>query len=254
MRFGISSTLVKDRNILELISSELNELDLLEIRCEKQHFPYEDKLELKKLKSIFREYRIKIFSVHPPDGIDIGSGNEHLRIKSIREVQKCILVAHHLNAERIIIHPSGSKSNIDIIIKSLKEIKEFVDDSGKEILIENTKSPNSGSSLEEIEEISKMLNLNICFDTSHYFSDKKNYDVIKKIENKIIQLHISDSFMDGKDDHLFPFEGKIDWKNLFNIIELKNKDIIVELLPTRDVPKTLKRVINFKNRILNGNY
>lgn len=255
MRFGISSTIVKDRNILELINSMKDyDFPYLEIRCEKDHIKYEDKNELKNLKSILKRYNIEPLSIHPPDWIDLGSENEHIRIKSIREVQKCVLVAHHLNALRVIVHPANSESNIDIIIKSIEEVKMFANDWGKEILIENTLGPKSSSNLQELNSISQILNLKICFDTSHYFANNTDYDEIKIIEDRISEIHISDSLIQGEDDHLFPGYGKIDWIKFFNTIDMKNIDIIVELMPSHDVNNLLTKIKELKKRIQNGNF
>ncbi len=255
MRFGISSTIVKDRNILELINNMKDyDLPYLEIRCEKEHIKYEDKNELKNLKSILKKYNIEPLSIHPPDWVDLGSENEHIRIKSIREVQKCILVSHHLNALRVIIHPANSKSNIDIIIKSIEEVKMFADDWGKEILIENTLRPKSASNLEELIFISKALNLNICFDTSHYFANNTDYEKIKMIEDRISEIHISDSLMQCEDNHLFPGYGKIDWIKFFNTINIKNMDLIIELMPSYEVINLLERIKELKKRIKDGNF
>ncbi len=253
MRFGISSTIVKDRNLIELIEVLKDEdIKNIELRCEKNHIAYEDKLELKRLKDILRNFHINVVSVHPPDWIDIGSENEHIRIKSVREAEKCILVAKHLGAFRIIIHPSNSKTEFSIITCSIEEIKEFGDENNIEILLENNIKPKSASDLKELKDLADIFDLYICFDTSHYFSFKNEFEDIKNINGRIRELHISDSNMCGDDDHLFPGEGKIDWERFYREISLNDKDVIFELKPTKDIILTMKRIKEYINRIENG--
>uniref|UniRef100_A0A7C4Y5W4 Xylose isomerase-like TIM barrel domain-containing protein n=1 Tax=candidate division WOR-3 bacterium TaxID=2052148 RepID=A0A7C4Y5W4_UNCW3 len=255
MRFGISSTIVKDRCIWELLNRlKSDEIRFLEIRCEKIHLDYENKNVLKEIFSFVKEKNIKIISVHPPDWIDIGSENEHLRMKSVREAQKCILVAYHLGAEKIVLHPSNSNDGMEKIFKSLKEIKEFAEEWGKKVIIENTMPGKKGGELKELLEISDNFKLRICFDTSHYFSKNKDIEDIEIIKEIIDELHISDSLMDGNDNHLFPGEGRIEWGKLFRKIPISDKDVIIEIMPSQDIEREIEKINIFKEKVLDGLY
>ena len=256
MRIGISSTLVKDRSIFELIPLMGERKFLyLEVRCKRDHFDYEDKEEIKKLKSALKRAGVKALALHPPDWVDVGSKNEWERVRSLREAEKCILVARHLGIEKVVIHPSNSETDVEIVRKSLQEVVEFSNEWGVEALLENPFPPKTGSDLKILGMFAEEYRMGICLDTSHLFSNGEvPAEKIRDISHYIKEIHASDSLFSGKDDHLLPGEGKIDWSSLFEAIENRDVDVIIELMPAQNLNKRLDEIEEVMGKWLSGSF
>jgi len=229
--FGISTTITDDRGVfaaVEIIGK--SSFKLVEIRCEEGHFSYEDKAEIKKLKKMLKGESLSGISVHPPVWVDIANTEEWTRMKSLREVEKVILVANRLNIPRIILHPGKSDGDIEKASESLSELASFADEWGTEIILENTIPGNFGSGIEELKIISDKFNLPICIDTSHA-SAKENIlnRLLGLFEDRIKHFHLSDSMMKGSDDHLIPYEGKIVWEPIVNFMNTHEGVAIFEV-------------------------
>jgi len=243
MNIAISSTLNKSDSIYDLIDSlKDSTIDKIEIRCESGHINYDDVDEIKRLKGYLKKREIIPLSVHPPGWINVGDSDEWNRIRSVREVEKCILIAKKIEAKSVILHPSESNGNLEFTEKSLEKIRDFSVEYGVEMFIENTFPDKYGSDLEDIKQLSSEFGVGVCFDTSHYFSNNRTYQGISAIKGLTKEIHISDSNMNGKDDHLLPGEGKIDWKRIFDIFNIRNVDIVFELMPARDLKQRIKGV------------
>lgn len=234
-KFGISTIITGDRDIfasLEIIKK--SSFKIVEIRCERGHFNYEDKTEIKKLKMMLKKKSLKGISLHPPLWVNIASGEEWTRMKSLREVEKVILVAKRLDVPKIILHPGKSEGNIEKAIESLREIVGFAEEWDVNIILENTSPDDLGSNINELQTISSEFNLPLCVDTSHAGA-KAN--VLNKLldlfEDKIEHFHLSDSMMEGSDDHLVPYKGKIIWEPVVDFMKTHNGFAVFEV-PCRD--------------------
>ncbi len=254
MRIGISSTIIKDSSIFPLIKLMGERRFLfLEIRCRRGHFEYEDIESIKKLKATLKRAGVTPLALHPPDWIDIGSQNEWERMRSVREVEKCILVAEKLRIQRIILHPANSTTEISIIRKSLDEIIPFSEEWGVEVVLENPFPPKTGSDLETLKALSDDYKIGICLDTSHLFANGDvDYVVLNNISGLIKEVHASDSRFSGMDDHLLPGEGKLNWKEVFKNVDNNDIDVIIELMPARNLEKRLDEIEEVMERWLSG--
>jgi sugar phosphate isomerase/epimerase len=231
--FGISTTIMSDRDVFDGIERiGKSSFKFVEISCEKRHFDYEDKSKIKKLKSMLKKKSLSGISLHPPIWVDIANREEWTRMKSLREVEKVILVAKRLNIPRIILHPGKKDSHIERAIESLTELTDFADEWGTKILLENNIPGNLGSRIDELQTISDKFNLPICVDTSHA-SAKENIlnKLLDLFENRIDHFHLSDSLMKGCEDHLIPYEGKIAWEPVVDFIKTHKGFAIFEVFP-----------------------
>jgi sugar phosphate isomerase/epimerase len=247
--FGISTTITDDRDVfvaLEIIGG--SSFRFLEIRCEKGHFNYEDKGEIKKLKMMLKKKSLKGISLHPPLWVDIANSEEWTRIKSLREVEKVVLVANRLNVPRIILHPGKSAGDIEKASESLSELISFAGEWGVEIILENTFPDDFGSSIDELKILSDKFDLPVCIDTSHA-SAKENIlnRLLDLFEGRVKHFHLSDSMMKGSDDHLIPYEGKILWEGVVNFLN-NNEGVAVFEVPHHNNPKIIEKLEEIKSR------
>jgi sugar phosphate isomerase/epimerase len=100
----------------------------------------------------------------------------------------------------------------------LDRFKKIIDKAEKEninIALENLRKPEY---LDFIYSNIKSDKLKFCYDSGHENCFTPNYNYLDKYKNKLIALHLHDN--DGtKDQHLLPFNGTINWKNLMDQIK-----------------------------------
>jgi sugar phosphate isomerase/epimerase len=234
--FGISTTITNNRDVfvgIEMIGK--SSFKFVEIRCEKGHFNYEDKAEIEKLKIMLKEKSLKGISLHPPLWVDIANTEEWTRVKSLREVEKVILVANRLNVPRIILHPGNGPGDPGKAAESLGELIAFADEWDTKVILENTFPYAFGSRIDELQIMSDKFDLPVCIDTSHA-SAKENIlnQFLDLFKGRIEHFHLSDSMMKGNDDHLIPYEGKIIWEPIVEFMSTHEGTAIFEIAPGRD--------------------
>lgn len=246
--FGISTTITNDKDVfsgIKIIAESI--FRFVEIRCEKGHFDYEDEKEIKRLKTMLKKKSLTGTSLHPPIWVDIANVDDWTRTRSIREVEKIILVAQKLNIPRIILHPGKSSGNIEKASLSLSEINYFAKEWNTEIILENTFPHDFGSHIDELKSLSDKFDLPVCIDTSHC-SAKEDLlnNFFSTFKEKIKHLHISDSLMKGRDDHLIPYKGKIIWEPVVEFIKTQQGTGIFEIAPweSSNVIEALEEISN----------
>jgi sugar phosphate isomerase/epimerase len=252
MKLIISTTLFKDKQVIdELKNLKSSCLDGLELRLREGHFDYDEDSEIKELKKRAKKERIEIFSVHAPSGIDISSVNEWERVRSVREVEKAIVVAKRLGANYVIVHPGEERSDGDVQIKKVKrsiaEIVDFSEIWKITVLLENTQPGKIGDAPVELESILNMFDktgIGCCLDTSHLnLLGAKMSDAISSLQKYIKEVHVSDNY--GKrDDHILPFDGNIDWNDFLQGLKDIRFDGVLcfELSPVEDYSPILEKI------------
>lgn len=223
MKLSVSTTLFYGNHIFDVLPELKGAcFDGLELRLKEPHFDYNEDREIKELKKRAKKNKVKILSVHAPSGIDISSTDEWERVRSVREVEKGIVIANRLGADYIVVHPGEEVTDYDnqmqMMKKSMDEIVEFSREWKEMVLIENTQPGKIGSKLNEIENIMGWYNrreIGCCLDTSHLnLCGIGMRDAINRMGGYVYAIHVSDN--EGKkDDHTLPYKGEIDWEDFF---------------------------------------
>ena len=106
----------------------------------------------------------------------------------------------------------------EIGLNRIKKIVDYAKELDVKVAFENLKIKGY------IDYIIKNIdndNVGICYDAGHchaHFKDEFDWDLFK---NKIFAIHLHDN--DGKDDqHLLPYDGNIDWKDVINKLKEVN--------------------------------
>jgi len=249
INFGVSTTITKDRSISEALNAiGKSPFKWVEIRCDPGHFNYEDGKDIKEIQKNLRRNQIKASSLHPPGWVDIACSEEWTRMKSVREVEKTILVAEHLKVPIVIVHPGYKDGSLNQAEKSLKEIVEFSHEWKVNPILENTFPGYFGSEPKTLMYLAAKFDLSICLDTSHAAAEVNRIEeFLKLLGSRIRHFHLSDSNMEGNDDHLIPFEGKINWIPIMEFTNEFDGFIIFEILPAKCPEKTLALLDKIRN-------
>lgn len=204
------------------------------------------------------EVSVSDYYVHTPYFINMASGKEELRKKSVGLVREELERSSALGAKYMMTHIGSAKDiqrNVAItnVVDSLLRVLEDYRGTTR-LLLENTAGQGHTIGV-SFEEISLILNrvayddLGVCMDTAHMFAS--GYDIrtpegVEKLVERInaefgpgtVKLvHANDSkaeFNSGKDRHEHPGQGKIGIDCFRAMIEnpfFENLDMIVEMPP-----------------------
>ena len=268
--FGISSMVYYQKPIENLLPYLVQEkINIIELRPKKGHFNPQDIKELLKLKEQLEHYGISVRAIHMPmDGVDISHSQTYERIRSVREVEKTVLMAHHLGTDLVVVHPGAMVENpderekrLELSIESLKEIMDFCQNWKVKIALENTLPGRVGDRWEDIQLIKEAIpsqNIGICFDTGHHLLNYPeigqgvlNLDKIPiNWEESILHIHIHDN--DSKHDlHLLPEEGYFPWSLFISFLrKIRYRGVLIfEIKEQNRLDDYLKRVITARDKI-----
>ena len=272
VNFGISTMVYYQKPIEKLLPYLAEEkIDIIELRPKKGHFNPQKISELLKLKKQLEQKKISVRAIHVPvDGVDISHIQTYERIKSVREVEKTVLMAHHLGADLVVVHPGAKVDNSDdkekrlaLSIESLKEIMDFCQNWKVKIALENTLPGRVGDKWDDIQLIKEKIpskNLGICLDTGHYLLNYPeigqgvlNLDKIPiNWQENLLHIHLHDN--DSKYDlHLLPQEGHFPWPSFMPFLsKIDYKGVLIfEIKKQKDLANYLNQVVTLIDKLKN---
>lgn len=174
------------------------------------------------MKKLSTEYGVKLWSYHipyfPTDRID--ETNADIRKETVYRLSELIKYAGSIGIDKYVLHASSEPINdndrdehFKCSVDSISYLADTAEAAGGVICVEDLPRTCLGHSAEEMQKlIQGDSRLKVCFDTNHIISEKPE-EVISKLGNKIVTLHVSDfDFIDEK--HWLPGEGNINWQNV----------------------------------------
>jgi sugar phosphate isomerase/epimerase len=160
----------------------------------------------------------------------------------MEEAERALRWAGTLGVRWVVLHPGSAPSSEDE--RDLEEVKrrnldvfgklaDTAREIGLGIAIENTADRNDqgrrvfGATTYELLSLVRTLGpevMGICWDTGHANVQKLNqYKAIKALGGYLVATHIDDNDS-SSDQHLLPFEGNIDWKEVMRALHEVNYD------------------------------
>ena len=231
--------------------------DSIEIMCDDPHaFP---PLSDEKITSICNSLKKNSMSVsnlngfmltaiddfHHPSWIE---ESKNYRQKRIDHTKNCLYLAKLLGAKSVSTEPGGPKTNqsskkeLELFQAGLLEVLPLAEELGVHLLVEPEPElliENSNQFVKFIEKFnSKYLGLN--FDIGHFFCVNEDpQNLIFDLQDYIKHIHLEDIASSKKHHHLIPGHGAIDFKKIFNSLNLINYTgyVTVELYPYQNNPQ-----------------
>ncbi len=182
----------------------------IEIRAELEHWDYDEPDNIEKIKKLCRKSGLTILSLHAPMSAQISSPDEYDRVKSLREVEKTILIANRLGAAFVVIHSDTLNDfeknlKIDSLKISLQELSYFAQRWNTVPLLENLMPPRLASSPMEILGFLDFMedSAGLCLDLGHLrISGFSFNDLTHEFYSRVKTVHLNDN--DGKNDRHWP--------------------------------------------------
>ncbi len=233
MRFGISTHLFHDVPLEErhLATISAHGFDTIELFATRSHFDYRDEAAIGRLAGWLRNAGLSLHSIHAPITTSFVDGrwgpalsnswdDPARRRAAVDETVAALAVARRIPARFLVLHlgvPAELASAPGMNARaharhSLEEIHAAAAPLGVRVAVEVI--PNDLSRADAlvaiIEEDLDATDVGLCLDYGHAFLMGDVVDTIETVSGHVVTTHVHDN--DGRaDDHLLPFDGRIDW-------------------------------------------
>jgi sugar phosphate isomerase/epimerase len=231
--FGLSTHLFHDQRLgrehLDAIAA--HGFDGIELFATRTHFDYHDRAAADALAGWLEATGLRLYSVHAPivtgytDGVwgaplSTATSDAAARGRALDEARAALALARTVPFRHLVVHlgqpderqpPAGDNSR-DAARRSVEQLHEAATAVGVRLALEVI--PNRISTPEALVRLLDDLELKdagVCLDFGHAFLGGDLVDAIEELSGVLVATHVHDNR--GKsDDHLAPFEGRIDWE------------------------------------------
>ena len=231
MRFGISTHLYHDKRLTldHLAEIAAYGFEAVEVFATRSHFDYHDSAAIDQLAGWLEQTGLVLHGVHAPitdrlspDGewgaaISNAVSDNTRREAAVREADAALAIVKRIPASVFVVHlgtPTlqGGENSRAAAFRSAAEICRLARAAGVQAALEVIPNDLSdGQSLVTlIERDLEGLNAGICLDFGHAFLMGDVPDTIEAVAEHVVTTHVHDNDK-RKDDHLVPFEGRINW-------------------------------------------
>ncbi len=231
MEFGLSTHLFVGERLSSHVLDQILGVGIryIELFAARQHLDYHDANHVRDVAQWFQDRGVDLHSLHAPLYNDFDWGRsgglaisvayleKRLRIDSMDEIKRAIEVAERLPFRYLVLHlglpgEEYDMRKFDAAFTSIEHLKIFAKGRGAQILLENI--PNQLTTPERLLDFinyTRLEDLKICFDTGHAHMTSGVQRAFEMLKGLIASTHVHDN-RGEKDDHLFPFDGEIDWE------------------------------------------
>jgi sugar phosphate isomerase/epimerase len=231
MQFGISTQIHRSQPVtVDLLESMRKAgYEHFELFCNRPHLDFHNRSLLRSIGRWFQENSLPAPSLHLPFMESVGPAQRiwisvleperRHREAALDEIKRSLEFVDHLPLAYVVMHLGNPNETFtpvafEYAYAAVSQIRAFA---GVEVMIENI--PNEISTIERIEEfksVAQVPDLGICYDTGHGHLQ----GISGSFEN-IRTMHVHDNHGD-KDEHLWPFEGTLNWPALVEKLVLAN--------------------------------
>jgi sugar phosphate isomerase/epimerase len=230
--FGISTHLFHDQRLARahLDAIAAHGFAGIELFATRTHVDYHDPAAVDELAGWLEATGLRLFSVHAPivevcaggvwgPALSLAAADAAARARAIDETRAALALARTIPYRHLVVHlgrpdaphpPAGDNSR-DAVRRSLETLYEAATAAGVTLALELI--PNALSTPEALVRLLDDLELRhagVCLDFGHAFLGGDLVDAVETVSGALVTTHVHDNRGTG-DDHLVPFEGRIDW-------------------------------------------
>jgi sugar phosphate isomerase/epimerase len=241
VRFGVSTQLYHGQRLCEAHLAEManHGFDTIEIIATRSHVDYHDPEVLETLAAWLAGTGQRLHSIHGPitecvingrwgPPFSNASPSEPVRRRAVAEALAALDIARRVPVEFMVLHlglptsllQSGEPNSRSAVRRSIDEIVAVARPLGVRLALENIpdglSTPDSIVPL--IEEELEHPDLGACLDFGHAHLMGGVVDAIEAFSGVLATTHLHDNH-GGRDEHLPPFEGTIEWPRALMALE-----------------------------------
>ncbi|HTV09220.1 MAG TPA: sugar phosphate isomerase/epimerase family protein [Candidatus Aquilonibacter sp.] len=237
----------------------------IELFASRHHFDYTDRAAVREIAGWFASNGVTptlhmplftpddeaVWSKHTAAALNLIDMQKSARIAAMDEVKRALEVAEQIPIKSCVLH-LGSKDDrwdtraLDDSLTAIEHLKAFAGPLGVKLLLENlTNAVATPEHLVEIVNVGHFASVGFCLDIGHAHlaegthasSDAPAktgvdlaFEAFSSIPDRLFELHVHDNHGadsgSGKDEHLWPGDGSVDFKAVdAHIARLKTKPI-----------------------------
>ena len=272
LQYGISTHLYHDAPLSRdhLVEIAAHGFERVELFANRPHLDADDPRVVQELEEALRDTRLVLHAVHAPiaDSLhggrwgapfSIAQSDERARVIAVQQVESSIALARRLGTTLVVVHvgvpeaqqPPGSDNSAPAARRSLEHLHDVAAGAGVTLALEVM--PNALSSAEAlvrmIEDDLELPGLGICLDLGHANLMGDPVDAIETVSGHVVTTHVHDN-RGTRDDHLLPFEGRINWDAALMALQKIGYDgaIVFELAGSAEPRTVLERAQRVRAR------
>ena len=229
--FGISTHLFHVERLSRdhLVAIAGHGFEAIELFATRSHFEYHDPAAIEQLAEWLTETGLVLHGIHAPITDRLSPGDvwgelisnavtdNSARQAAVREAGAALEIARRIPADVFVVHlgtpaSKGGENNRAAAVRSIEEICRLAEPIGIRVAVEVIPNP-----LSDAQSLVRLLDGDfdaprpgICLDFGHAFLMGDIADTVETVAEHLITTHVHDNRR-KTDDHLVPFEGKIDW-------------------------------------------
>ena len=270
MRFGVSTHLFHTERLSRdhLAQIAAHGFEAVEVFATRGHFDYHDPAAVTQLGEWLKETGLALHGIHapitdritPPDTwgevISNAVTDNAKRQAAVKEADAALNIARQIPAHVFVVHmgtpmTKGGENNRTAAFRSLEDICRLAEPIGTRVAVEVIPNQLSdpASIVALLEHDLDAPRTGICLDLGHAFLMGDVVDAIETVAEHLITTHVHDN--GGKrDDHLVPFDGRIDWDVALMTLQKVGYDgtYLMELANTSTPTEVLKKAQAARDR------
>lgn len=231
MQFGISTQIYRAQPVTVDLLESIRKAgyDRFELFSNRPHLDFHNRSLLRAVGRWFQENALPAPSLHLPFLENVGptqriwisvlEPERRQREAALDEIKRSLELAEYVQLDYAVMHLGNPKEKFtpvafEYAYSAIAQIRAFA---GVEVVLENI--PNEISTMERLEEfkrVSEASDIGICYDTGHGHIQGTTAGL-----NGIRTTHVHDNNGE-KDEHLWPFEGTLNWPALIEKLVLAN--------------------------------
>jgi len=209
--------------------------EAIELFAARGHFNYMDRQHVRQIANWFRSTGVGFHSMHSPmysddewgrsgaPPINIASAEKIQRIAAMDEIKRAIEVAEQAPFQFLVQHvgvggEEADEHKVDAAISSLEHLHAFAKPLGVQLLVENiTNQLSTPEKLLEILHAGRFEDIGVCLDVGHAHIMSSVPQALHLLKDRMYSTHVHDNHKEH-DDHLWPGNGSIDWKETMSLL------------------------------------
>ena len=211
--------------------------DGIELFCDRRSFDYTDRTQVELLANWFRQNPMQLHSLHSPlyrdesggrsgePPLNIADPQAKVRLEAMEEIHRALAIADRIPCRYLVQHLGVGNEEYDprktdAAFTSIERLRILSGQAGVSLLLENI--PNGLAMPQELLhflETTHLHDVGICFDSGHaqmgsvWFGGGGAVETWDQLSRRVRSTHLHDNH-GGKDEHLWPGEGVINWTAL----------------------------------------
>lgn len=272
-RFGVSTHLFHDHRLTRdhLVHIAAHGFEAVELFATRSHFDYRSGAAIAQLREWLADVGLTLHSVHAPiveafrHGRWIGSfsnasRDETRRQAALDEARAALAIADKVPFRYLVVHlgmpsveqvPPGDNHR-DAARRSVEELVPAAAAVGVRVALEVI--PNALSSaaalVRFLDEELDGIDAGVCLDYGHAHLMGDVAEAIETLSGHLWTTHVHDNH-GRQDDHLVPFDGRIDWNAAMATTQKIGYDgvMMLEVADTGDPVDVLRRSVKARERL-----